>query len=474
MRTRETAWGLGTVRIEDIEIDTKSRDDIPAILLGLQAIHADDATRERLFELLEQDVTAAVRTDTGRPGMTYWQILVLGVLQVGLDCDWDRLLFLANELNAVRQMLGLDPIFDQDIRFERQTLIDNVSRLTPAILREVNELVVATGHAVVRKKPGAPLHGRVDSFVVETDVRQPTDVSLLWDAVRTGLAETVRLAERHGQAGWRQHRHWRLKGQRLFGAVRRQRGWTQPDRVRAYVRFCAGLLERMEASRLALPPWEPAGRLDERLGQARTLLDQVRRRLLAGETIPTPEKLYSVFEPHTRWIAKGKAKAPVELGVPATVLADEHGFVLGLRLQWEGGDVAAAVPLVEDCQATYPSLQACSFDRGFHSPANREALDACLTVNALPKKGYHNAAERAREQAPAFHAMRQWHAGVESAIHHLECHGMGRIRTHGREGFERSVTLAMVAANLHRLGMHLRHLQSPGRAPPPRRLPLAA
>ena len=108
------------------------------------------------------------------------------------------------------------------MQFERQTVIDNVSLLTPATIREVNELVVAAGHGVVRKKPGAPLHGRVDSFVVKTDVRHSTDVSLLWDAVRTVLGETVRLARRHGLSGCRQLCHWRLKLQRLFDSVRRK------------------------------------------------------------------------------------------------------------------------------------------------------------------------------------------------------------------------------------------------------------
>ena len=43
---------------------------------------------------------------------------------------------------------------------------------------------------------------------------------------------------------------------------------------------------------------------------------QIDRRLLRGETIPNAEKVFSVFEDYTRWIAKGKAGTPVELGVP--------------------------------------------------------------------------------------------------------------------------------------------------------------
>ena len=63
-------------------------------------------------------------------------------------------------------------------------------------------LVVESGQKVA-KKPGEPLRGRCDSFVVETDVHYPTDVSLLWDAVRCLLRETGRAAEqsRAGRRG---------------------------------------------------------------------------------------------------------------------------------------------------------------------------------------------------------------------------------------------------------------------------------
>ena len=65
-----------------------------------------------------------------------------------------------------------------------------------------------------------------------------------------------------------------------------------------------------------------------------------------------------------------------------------------------------ACPLVEATQALYPSLEQCSFDQGFHSPANRVRLDAALELNALPRKGRLSAAERERAEAPAFRAAR--------------------------------------------------------------------
>ena len=69
-------------------------------------------------------------------------------------------------------------------------------------------------------------------------------------------------------------------------------------------------------------------------------MDQVERRLLKGETIPHGEKVFSIFEPHTRWVAKGKAGRPVELGVPVGVVEDQFQFILHHKIQ-DGGRLDA-------------------------------------------------------------------------------------------------------------------------------------
>jgi hypothetical protein len=44
------------------------------------------------------------------------------------------------------------------------------------------------------------------------------------------------------------------------------------------------------------------------------VIDQARRRVLEGEQVPTSEKIYSIFEPHTDLIKRGKMRTPVEFG----------------------------------------------------------------------------------------------------------------------------------------------------------------
>ena len=92
--------------MEKIWIDPKSRDDIPAVLKGLQHIWSDEELRARLFALLDAHVLPETDREVGRPGMALWRILVLGVLKQGLGCDFDRLHNLANHHETVRAFLG--------------------------------------------------------------------------------------------------------------------------------------------------------------------------------------------------------------------------------------------------------------------------------------------------------------------------------------------------------------------------------
>ncbi len=82
---------IGQVDISKIQISSKSRDDIPKLLKGLQFIYSTPSVRKEIFELLEAQIAPEVDKNNGRPGMELWKILVMGVLRLSLNCDYDRL-----------------------------------------------------------------------------------------------------------------------------------------------------------------------------------------------------------------------------------------------------------------------------------------------------------------------------------------------------------------------------------------------
>lgn len=195
---------LGQLAIADIKIDLKSRDEIMQLLRGLQYIYTDDNLRGKVFQLLEEHIAPATDKETGRPGLSLWNIFVMGVFRLDLNWDYDHLHGQVNNHRTLRQMLGHADIFDTHY-YHLQTLKDNVRLLTPELLDKINQLVVKAGHGVVKKKGNEVLRGRCDSFVVETNVHYPTDITLLYDAMRKVITLTAGLCEWHDESGWRQH-----------------------------------------------------------------------------------------------------------------------------------------------------------------------------------------------------------------------------------------------------------------------------
>jgi hypothetical protein len=97
---------LGQTPIEKVLLPLKSRDELPPLLAGLQWIFQTPEVNAQIFALLEKKLLAGKKA-TGCPGLDLWQILVLGVVRLGLDCDDDRLEDLANHHGLIRQILGL-------------------------------------------------------------------------------------------------------------------------------------------------------------------------------------------------------------------------------------------------------------------------------------------------------------------------------------------------------------------------------
>ncbi len=468
---------LGVLDIAAIHLDPRSRDDIPRLLRGLQYIYLQPQVREEVFTILRDVVPLdaegkPVSVDTGRPGMSQWQILVLGVLRLGLNADYDRIQELANHHRTIRQMLGHGDFAD-DQSWGVQTLKDNLRLFTPELLERINAVVVKAGHALVKKSPGEGIAVRSDSFVVETDVHYPTDTHLLYDAVRKVIQTSAALCEDAGLSDWRQHAYnvrCLKKAYRLTQQVKRSRAKDETKRAarevdirqahEAYLALAETFLARAQVTRITLievyqcpMAWFTA--LDDYVARARRQIDQVRRRVLQGERIPHAEKVFSLFEPHTEWITKGKAGVPVELGLRVLVSEDQYGFILSHRVMQGETDDQVAIPLVTELAQRFPNLRSVSLDKGFHSPANQKHLAELVPFPVLPKKGKCNATEAQREADPEFRSLRRRHSAVESAINALEAHGLGRCPDHGLDGFRRYVALALVGRNLHRLGAFL-------------------
>ncbi len=131
--------------------------------------------------------------------------------------------------------------------------------------------------------------------------------------------------------------------------------------------------------------------------------------------------MFSIFEPHTRWIKKSKAGVPVELGVPVCILEDQDQFILHHEILWKGSGVDVAVPMVAATQARFSDLRMVSFDKGFHGTDNRRRLDEMLELNALPGKGYLSQENWVREQVLNSRRRRWRRPEYTGSVHLMRC-----------------------------------------------------
>ena len=468
------------VPIENIRIDIKSRDDIPQLLLGLQYIYIHKSTFAQVLDILRKNIFPNKDHKNGRPGMDLWKILVLGVLRLNLNWDYDRLLEMVNNHKTIRQMLG-HGMKDKDHEYKLQTLKDNVHLLTPELLTEINQLVVQEGHNLVKKNE-EELKGRCDSFVVETNVHYPTDINLLFDAIRKVITLTAILCSILGISGWRQSSNNLRKVKRLFTLARKLKKSTskksdlrekrEEEIKAAHQAYIDGVTIYLEKVRQSIGNIKGGGveilgkvaEIQMYIDHAHRQIDQINRRVINGEKIPNDEKVFSLFEEYTEWISKGKAGVPVELGLKVCILEDQFGFILHHQVMQNQTDDQVAVLMVKESQDKFKSLTNCSFDKGFHSPTNQKNLREILDFVVLPKKGKLSVEDKKHEYSEEFINLRHKHSAVESGINALEIHGLDRCPDRGLESFNRYVALAVLGRNFQKFGavilQNMRHEQS--------------
>ena len=302
----------------------------------------------------------------------------------------------------------------------------------------------------------------------------PTDINLLYDAMRKIIQLTAAYAENHDLIGWRQYQYNLRQVKKACRKAQQMKRSTSRDEAKKsqrdeliaqahldYIDLCQPFIARSQAS-LAVPIQNPSLidsvitlEIEGFIAHAQRQIDQIDRRVLQGQTIPHEEKVFSLFQPHTEWISKGKAGVPVELGLKVCVLEDSQGYILHHRVMQQETDNQIALEMIREAKRKYPALTACSFDKGFHSPENQLGLAALLDQVVLPKKGRCNKKEQERESSPDFRNSKKKHSAVESGINALEVHGLDRCLDHGLDGFKRYVALAVVARNIQKMGSEL-------------------
>ncbi len=185
-------------------------------------------------------------------------------------------------------------------------------------------------------------------------------------------------------------------------------------------------------------------------------INQIDRRLLQGEIIPSEEKVYSIFEPHTEWINKGKRYS--ELGNTLLITTNQYHLIMDYKIMFNEKDASQIVPLIDRLKTNYSNqiIDSISTDKGFYSKDNfAYVVNSGIKKVVMPKKGKLNKKEYEREHEESFIKLRNKHSAVESNINMLKHHGLNRCVDKGKPRLERYVALSILAYNLHIVGNEL-------------------
>jgi len=352
------------------------------------------------------------------------------------------------------------------------TLLRWAHTIQPDTLHALNDRVVqlATQARVTR---GRKL--RIDGTVVQTAIHHPTDSSLLVDGVRV-LSRVLRRSKALvGDAlegtrdAFRTRTRTMRRGLQTLHRTARQKGEAVAEqRVTIYKKMIATAEQTLDQVTRVREALEATGQATQ--GQGRRLraqverfvplvervIQQARTRVVDGGKVPAGEKIVSLFEPHSRVIARHKGGATVEFG--RTVVFDEvEGRIVSRYAilddgETEHGALAPALTHHQEVFGRAPALV--TADRGVHSPDNeRLARDAGVRDLIIPTWGKATAEQRAREKERAWRTRYHWRAGIEGRISSLRRdYGLRRCADHGPDGLERRVGWGVIGSNLRHIG----------------------
>ncbi len=346
------------------------------------------------------------------------------------------------------------------------TLIKLTKRFGPAVLEELNQLVVekAREEKLIR---GRKL--RVDTTVIEADIHYPTDAGLLADGVRV-ITRTVRKLKDAGAAVRTEFRNrTRSIKNRLveIGKVLRRRSGEASREVR---KITGEMMETTEqvvenAKKVLKNAKHYAWRTGSKKVRALTIkLEEVIRltKQVVWQTQQVnqgkrhiPNRLVSLFDKEARPIRKGKLKSPTEFGRKVLLQETEERIITGYQVHTgnPADDSLLQEAILHHRRVFGRSPWAVATDRGFGSKDNEQFLvDQGVKRISLPRKGRKSKARLQHERQPWFRRLQRWRSGGEGTIGILKRgYGLRRSRLKGTNGTRIWVGFGIMAYNLRRL-----------------------
>lgn len=401
-----------------------------------------------LIGLVAHDLRRHEVKGTGREGLSAESVLRCGLLKQHRQLSYEELAFHLEDSASFRAFARLPLSWTP----KKSVLHETISTIRAETWEAINRAVLVDAR---QEKIETGKVMRLDSTVTAALMHDPSDSSLLWDAVRVMtrlLQEADTLSG--GNLIWRNHQRAAKKRARAIKFIR-----GRPNRLEHYrelikiARATLTYLEQAAAQIRQVPDPLKVTFWQAELGHFRPLIEriirQTERRVLRGEQVPASEKIVSLFEPHADIIVKGSRD--VEYGHKINLTTGRSGLILDLVV--ESGNPADSerfVPMLERHIAFYGEApHQAAADGGYASRSNlTQAKKRGISDMAFHKKAGLRIEDMVKSRW-VYRKLRNFRAGIEAGISCLKrAYGLARCTWRGLDHFRAYVWSSVVAFNL--------------------------
>ena len=415
---------------------------------ALQAISQWLDGQRPLVSLVAGDLRRQGVRETGRRGLPAETVLRCALLKQQRQLSYEELAFHLEDSASFRAFARLPLRWSP----KKSVLHQTISALRPQTWEAVNQALLVSAQQE-KLESGATV--RIDSTVSAALMHQPSDSTLLWDAVRV-MTRLLRRAGRLPEAPAMRWRDRRRLAKKRARAIDYSRGKAK-KRVLYRELIAAVQATRAELQTVAEGLPETVGMAAERwragvnhyLPLIARIIDQSARRVLQGEAVPAGEKLVSLFEPHADIIVKGGRE--VQYGHKLNLVTGKSGLILDVVV--EAGNPADAerfLPMLDRqiARRGAPPRQTAA-DGGYASRDNlKQAKARGVQDVAFHKKCGIAVADMVKSQW-VYRRLRNFRAGIEAGISVFKrAYGGARCIWRGLDHFKAYIWSAVVAHNL--------------------------
>ena len=422
-----------------------------------QAVELENISRildanPTICDLAMQDLSEVSKkaSRSGAHGMTADQVVRAAIVKQMLNFTYKELAFHIVDSNSLRRFMRIG-IADKG--FKKSVLNKNVKALSPQTWEAINGQLVDYAE---EEKIEKGREVRIDCTVVESNIHEPTDSSLLWDSVRV-LTRLLYRAKEDFALRVSFQDHTRRAKRRLLGIMNSRR---KKDRKSKYVDLIKVTNKSIGYAQSAIEAIDKVASISNGLLALRLdlnrycqlaarVVDQTQRRVLLGENVPAADKVVSLFETHTDIIVKDRRDTFFGHKICLTGTASNL-IVDCLIVDGNPADSNLTVDMLErqkQLYGRYPLKVA--LDGGFASKDNLNQAKAMQIKDVcFAKKRGLKVEDMCRSQW-VYDRLRRFRAGIESGISWVKrCFGLTRCTWKGLRSFKSYVWASIVSANL--------------------------